>query len=267
MAIALIAGVAILSVIALVMNGRGGSELELLKADEHLRQGHLERQRGNHPQQEYSLLKALEIYGAEGDFTKKSSCMVHLVDCYSKQGKLKEAREMSQQLIAYWRSMISKPTDTLLKDFDYFIATADFGGATMDVAEFYSAVPELKKKLYGPVHSEVADSIKLLSLLYARLGEKDKAAQLEAESDEMRAVAGALPAGSGPGRPSIGATGSALTIPYTDTSAGGTSEPVNTDYQAGDIDKVEPVNPDYVAGDIDKLDNIDVDGAQEGGRV
>jgi pentatricopeptide repeat protein len=184
--IILVAVVAVITMIVVVLQGKGSSKLEELKADELLRQGHLERQKGNYVQQEYALQKALEILGPKGDFTKRSSCLVHLIDSYTKQGKLQEARTISQEMIKYWRSQMGNPTDALLKDFDYFVATADFASATFDVAEFYRIMPDTKKKIFGPNHSEVADSYMLLSRLHARLGDKQAAAHFEAEANAVR---------------------------------------------------------------------------------
>jgi len=186
LSIVLVAVVAVTSVILLVMQGKGGTKMDELKADEYLRQGHLERQRGNYVEQEYALQRALEMLGPDGDFTKRSSCLVHLIDSYTKQNKLKEARTIAQEMVNYWRSKIANPSDELLKDFDYFVATADFASATLDVAEFYRTVPDLKRKIFGPNHSEVADSLMLLSRLHARLGDKEAAQHFEDESKSIR---------------------------------------------------------------------------------
>jgi tetratricopeptide (TPR) repeat protein len=182
----LVAVVAVVTLIMVAKQGKGSSRLDEIKADDFLQRGHLERQKGNYVEQEYLLQKALEILGPRGDFTKRSSCLVHLVDSYTKQGKLQEARTMSKEMLDYWRSQIANPTDVLLKDFDYFIATADFASATYDVAEFYRTVPDLKRRMFGMHHSEVADSLMLLSRLQAKLGDKAAAANFEAEANAIR---------------------------------------------------------------------------------
>jgi tetratricopeptide (TPR) repeat protein len=184
--IILVAVVAVVTIIMVAKQGRGSSRLDEIKADDLLQRGHLERQKGNYVEEEYLLQKALEVLGPNGDFTKRSSCLVHLIDAYTKQGKLQEARTISQELLNYWRAQIANPSDVLLKDFDYFIATADFASATYDVAEFYRTVPDLKRRMFGMYHSEVADSLMLLSRLQAKLGDKAAAENFEAEANAIR---------------------------------------------------------------------------------
>jgi hypothetical protein len=88
LSIIVVALVAISTLALVIMQGKGSSKMDELKADDLLQKGHLERQKGNYVEQEYLLQKALDLLGPNGDFTKRSSCLVHLVDCLSKQGKL-----------------------------------------------------------------------------------------------------------------------------------------------------------------------------------
>lgn len=211
--------VSVVTIIIVAMQGKGSSKMDELKADDLLQRGHLERQKGNYVEEEYLLQKALEVLGPGGDFTKRSSCLVHLSDCLNKQGKLQEARTMSQELLNYWRSKMNNPSDALLKDFDYFVATADFGSATYEVAEFYRSVPDTKRRIYGQYHSEVADSLMLLSRLQAKLGEKAAAENYEAEANAIR---------SGSYHPGTTTSGAAVRFP---DSHGNEGEVIETEFE------------------------------------
>jgi tetratricopeptide (TPR) repeat protein len=180
-----------LSILAIVLYARynkGGRQADEQAADNLLHQAHQSRQKGEFDHQEYLLTKAKELYesGVEGDFTKRSSCYVHLADCLTKQGKFAEARKAMEQLLEYWRTVLKQDNADRLMDIDYFIATADFASGTQEIVEFYTAVIERKKQVFGPIHDEVANSMVLHSRLFAKIGEKAKAEELEAQANQMR---------------------------------------------------------------------------------
>jgi hypothetical protein len=185
---AIIIGVSILAIYAYARYNKSGVQFDESKADSMLEQAHQAKQKGEHEHQEYLLKKLAELYetGGGGDFSKRSSCFVHLSDCLARQGKPAEARQYMDKLLAYWRTILKQNNPDRFIDVDYFIATADFGSATNEIAEYYAEVIERKKQMFGPIHDEVANSMVLHSRLLAKLGEKTQAEELETHANEMR---------------------------------------------------------------------------------
>ncbi|HEY9773856.1 MAG TPA: tetratricopeptide repeat protein [Planktothrix sp.] len=192
----MVAGTIVISIMLILFYAKvsRSNTVDERKADDFLQQAHAARQRGEHDQQEYLLKKALEMYesGVATDCTKRSSAMVHLADVLSRRGNPTEARKVTEKLLAYWQSIVDRGDADRLTDIDYFVATADFGAATYEVCEFYGKLVERKKQLFGNIHDEVANSMVLHSRLMLKLGEKQKAADIEAMANEMRAQLGTM---------------------------------------------------------------------------
>lgn len=179
-----VVGTAALALFVLWSWKKGVGAADTQRVDQLLSSALAERQKGVWTQQEYLLGQALQLLNTEAnpDFTKKSSCLVHLADAYQKQGKLKEAKDGYQQLIQFWKKQLQSANTDRLADFDYFAATADFGGGAADVAAFYQEVVEAKKRAYGTPHAEVSNSMVIYSRLLAQSGQKELAQKIENEA-------------------------------------------------------------------------------------
>jgi pentatricopeptide repeat protein len=178
---------AALSAIVLYSYSRGGQHAQSGTLSKLLNEAHLERRNGNLDQEEYLLAKAMEIMesGAIDDITRYSSCLVNLADCYTKQNKFTEARDVCKRMLKRWGDVLLTRDHIKMIDLDYFAATAEFGSGIIDVIEFYATVIEAKKQMYGPTHPEVSNSMLLYSRLLAKAGDKAQAEQIEAEAKAL----------------------------------------------------------------------------------
>lgn len=182
----IVGATAVASVVLLIVWSKGGSAAaDAMKTDQYLQTAHLEKQKGNWAIAESYLERALQVFEMDPvpkDFTKHSSCIVHLADCYAHQAKHKEMREMYQKLHSFWRDQIERGDDSTLMDIDYFVATADFGSATQDIADLYKDVLDIKTRRFPPGHTEITNGMLLYSKLLAKLGDREQAERLETEA-------------------------------------------------------------------------------------
>jgi tetratricopeptide (TPR) repeat protein len=162
--------------------------VETRKAEDLLTSALLRKQTGNYSEAERLIEEAVKVLQSERkpDFARYSSCLTHLAECYSKQGKFAEARETYDKLVTAWTEAIGKDDPDIFLDIDYLASTADFGSGTTDVADCYATIIESKKQVFGASHPDIANSLLIYSRLLLKLGRRQESEQIEAEANAMR---------------------------------------------------------------------------------
>lgn len=150
------------------------------------------KQRGNHEGAEELLRKAVDTFSETTNphFAMHSSSVLSLAQCLAQNGKYEEARAMYAKLIEIWKEALKKPQPEALTDIDYAAASNDFSTSANEAAELYPEVIAAKRKLYGPYHPEVVNSMIVHSKLLHRVGRIEEAEAVDAEAKSLQAKQG-----------------------------------------------------------------------------
>lgn len=148
----------------------------------------LKKQSGSLSEAEYYLQRALTEFDSEKtpDFGKMCTCIVELAECQAKSGNYAESRQLYARLNQLWTAAVSKDNPEIFLDIDYLASTANFGAGTNDVADCYAKIIETKKRVFGPTHPDVGNSLRIYSLLLKRLGREADARQAELEAESLQ---------------------------------------------------------------------------------
>lgn len=167
---------AIIGWIAWAKGGGGSSNIDAL-----MQQGLLHKQQNNFVEAEISLERALKLLeGAnKPDISRTVTCMVNLAQCYEKNNKFKESRDLFQTVFRHWESLLRSNSAGALIDIDYAVTNSDFGKGTGAVEQFYERVVDYKEKALGQLHPDVTNSLIILAQLKRKTGKNTEAAHLD----------------------------------------------------------------------------------------
>jgi len=162
--------------------------LETRKVEDLLTNALLRKQTGNYPEAVRLLEDAVKLQDHEKkpDFGRQTSCLVHLADCYAKQGKYAESRQTYEKLTSIWTAATSKDDPDVFLEIDYLASTADFGSGTNDITDCYAGIIDAKKQAFGANHPDIANSLLIYSRLLMKLGRRQEAEQIEADANAMK---------------------------------------------------------------------------------
>ncbi len=162
--------------------GNAGGSVDALVA-----QGLLHKQRNDFIEAELDLERALKMLqsASKPDISKTVTCMVNLAQCYEKNGKFKESRDLFQTVLKQWEALLRAKCSSALIDIDYAVTNSDFGKGTGAVEEFYEKVVDFKEKSLGQLHPDVSNSLIILARLKRKMGKNAEADHLQEMVKEL----------------------------------------------------------------------------------
>lgn len=178
----------ILVVVLMRANSGGGGGAGISQARSFLGSAQTAKSKGDAEQAIMQCERAVELIDRERkpDEALLSSCLSTLAECMERVGRQQDAKAVRKRMISVWESALNARRMAFFTDIDYMCTTADFGGSTRDVADFYEKLLGVREKTTQPNSSEFTNTVMIYSRLLRALGENQTADDLEKHANKLR---------------------------------------------------------------------------------
>lgn len=134
----------------------------------------------------YERARDLIESGKPVDRSLLSACLVSYGVCLERTGQSKEARDVRSRLIDIWNQALQERDTQLMTEIDYLCSNAEFGSATIEVAQYYERVLAFRETAFSHSSDIFINTVVIYANLMRRLGEKDIADDLERHAEQLR---------------------------------------------------------------------------------